>query len=422
MDPYASMPEPVRRAWERSLTSGRAALSRRRLLRAASLTAGGAALGACGIPPAKGTGGSEEREPDHSREERVLTFANWPLYIDVDDRGGTGGETDGDTDGKRRPTLDRFERRHGIAVTYIEDINDNNEFYGKIKPRLAAGDDIGRDLICVTDWMAGRIIRQGWAQRLDPANLPHAVTNLEDRFRAAAHDPGRQYSYPWAGTACVLAYNSEATGGRRITSVGQLLEDASLAGRVAMLTEMTDTVGMVMLDSGDDPEKFTERQFDAALGRVRRAVKGRQLRRFSGNDYLDELNSGDIAACLAWAGDIVQLRLDNPDVEFHIPDSGYLFGTDDLLVPTGARHRANAEALIDHYYRPREAAELAAYVNYICPVTGAREVLRKDDPRLADDPLVFPGAEMIEKGKNFRPLSEDEETAYEEKFAALIGA
>ena len=410
MDPYASMSEPVRRAWERSLTGGRAALTRRRLLRAASFTAGAGALSACGIPPAKGTRDPEAREPDHSRTERVLTFANWPLYIDVDE-----------DDSRKRPTLDRFERRHGIDVEYVEDINDNNEFYGKIKPRLAAGEDIGRDLVCVTDWMAGRLIRQGWAQRLDPANLPNAVTNLEDRFRAAAHDPGRQYSYPWAGTACVLAYNSRATSGRRVTSVSQLLEDESLAGGAAMLTEMTDTMGMVMLDSGDDPEKFTERQFDAALGRVRKAVEAKQLRRFSGNDYLDELNSGDIAACLAWAGDIVQLRLDNPDVEFHIPDSGYLFGTDDLLVPTGARHRSNAEALIDHYYRPREAAELAAYVNYICPVTGAREVLRKDDPRLADDPLVFPGEEMIEKGRNFRPLSEDEETAYEEEFAALIG-
>ncbi|WP_432107674.1 polyamine ABC transporter substrate-binding protein [Streptomyces sp. AA1529] len=413
MDLFEGLPEPVAKAWERSLTGGRAAMSRRRLLRAASLAAAGSTLAACGIPPAVGdkSGNAPEDAPDHSREEKVLNFANWPLYIDVDEKNK-----------KKRPTLDRFQRESGIKVKYIEDINDNNEFYGKIKPQLAAGQDTGRDLVCLTDWMAGRIIRQGWAQRLDPANLPHAVTNLEDRFRAAAHDPGRQYSYPWAGTACVVAYNKKATKGKRVTSVTQLLEDDSLKGRISMLTEMTDTIGLTMLDMGVDSEHFSGDDFDAAVARIQKAVDRRQLRRFSGNDYMDELNSGDIAACLAWAGDVVQLQLDNPDVEFAVPDKGYLFGTDDLLVPAKARHRRNAEALIDYYYQPREAAELAAWVNYICPVTGAQAEMEKIDKELADAPLIFPDARMIAKGKNFRPMSAKEEARYEEKFSKLIGA
>ncbi|MEW2222469.1 spermidine/putrescine ABC transporter substrate-binding protein [Streptomyces sp. NPDC006990] len=413
MDLFEGLPEPVAKAWERSLTGGRAAMSRRRLLRAASLAAAGSTLAACGIPPAAGDKGDNAPEdaPDHSREEKVLNFANWPLYIDVDEKNK-----------KKRPTLDRFQRESGIKVKYIEDINDNNEFYGKIKPQLAAGQDTGRDLVCLTDWMAGRIIRQGWAQRLDPANLPHAVTNLEDRFRAAAHDPGRQYSYPWAGTACVVAYNKKATKGKQVTSVTQLLEDDSLKGRISMLTEMTDTIGLTMLDMGVDSEHFSADDFDAAVARIQKAVDRRQLRRFSGNDYMDELNSGDIAACLAWAGDVVQLQLDNPDVEFAVPDKGYLFGTDDLLVPARARHRGNAEALIDYYYQPREAAELAAWVNYICPVTGAQAEMEKIDKELADAPLIFPDARMIARGKNFRPMSAKEEARYEEKFSKLIGA
>ncbi|OEV08530.1 polyamine ABC transporter substrate-binding protein [Streptomyces nanshensis] len=414
LDPelYEGLPDPVRKAWERSLTSGRAAMSRRRLLRLGSLAAGGAALAACGIPPAAGSGGgTERRDPDHSKKERVLNFANWPLYIDVDDKNK-----------KKRPTLNRFEKQSGVKVKYVEDINDNNEFYGKIKPQLAAGQDTGRDLICLSDWMAGRIIRQGWAQRLDPAHMPHAVANLEDRFRTAAHDPGRQFSYPWAGTACVVAYNKKATGGKKVTSVSQLLEDDFLKGRVSMLTEMTDTMGLAMLDTGIDPQKFTARDFDRTLARLQKAVDAKQLRRFSGNDYLDELNSGDIAACLAWAGDIVQLRIDNPDVEFALPESGYLFGTDDLLVPAKARHRANAEAMIDFYYQPREAAELAAWVNYICPVTGAKAEMEKIDKDLAEDTLIFPDAETIARGRNFRPMSTGEHARFENKFAKLIGA
>ncbi|MGW8377883.1 spermidine/putrescine ABC transporter substrate-binding protein [Streptomyces sp. ODS28] len=412
MDLYDGMPEPVRRAWERSLTSGRAAMSRRRLLAAGSAAAGASLLGACGIPPAKGNaGGTERRDPDHSRTEKVLNFANWPLYIDVDDK-----------DKKKRPTLDRFERESGIRVKYVEDINDNNEFYGKIKPQLAAGQDTGRDLICLSDWMAARVIRQGWAQRLDQGRIPHAVTNLEDRFRTAQHDPGRQFSYPWAGTACIIAYNKKATDGRKVTSVSQLLDDGALEGRVSMLTEMTDTVGLTMLDMGVDSEKFTDDDFDAAIARIQKAVDRKQLRRFSGNDYLDELNSGDIAACLAWAGDIVQLRIDNPDIEFAVPERGYLFGTDDLLIPSKARHRANAEALIDYYYRPKVAAELAAWVNYICPVTGAKAEMEKIDKEIARNELVFPDREMIARGKNFRPMTGEEEIRYEKKFSALIGA
>ncbi|NLU69719.1 spermidine/putrescine ABC transporter substrate-binding protein [Streptomyces sp. HNM0574] len=413
MDLYDGMPEPVRAAWERSLTHGRAAMSRRRLLRAASLAAGGGLLAGCGIPPAAGNRGGEgpEAAPDHSKKERVLNFANWPLYIDVDDKNKS-----------KRPTLDRFERRSGVKVKYVEDVNDNNEFYGKIKPQLAAGQDTGRDLVCLSDWMAGRVIRQGWAQRLDPANLPHAVTNLEDRFRTAAHDPGRQFSYPWAGTACIVAYNKKATKGKDVTSVRQLLEDDSLKGRVSMLTEMTDTMGLTMLDMGVNPERFTADDFDAALARIQKAVDSKQLRRFSGNDYLDELSSGDIAACLAWAGDIVQLKLDNPDIGFALPESGYLFGTDDLLVPAKARHQDNAEALIDHYYRPKEAAELAAWINYICPVTGAKAEMEKIDKDLAEDPLVFPDEKTVSRGKNFRPMDEKEETGFQQKFATLIGS
>jgi spermidine/putrescine transport system substrate-binding protein len=414
LDPklYEGMPDPVRSAWERSLTNGRAAMSRRRLLRLGSLAASSAALAACGIPPAQGSRGNDpEDTPDYSKKERVLNFANWPLYIDVDEKNK-----------KKRPTLDRFQRESGIKVKYVEDINDNSEFYGKIKPQLAAGQDTGRDLMCLTDWMAGRVIRQGWAQRLDPARIPNAVANLEDRFRTAAQDPGRQYSYPWAGTACVVAYNKKATKGKKVTSVAQLLEDDSLKGRVSMLSEMTDSIGLTMLDMGINPEKFGDDEFDKAIARVQKAVDGKQLRRFSGNDYLDELNSGDIAAGLAWAGDIVQLKLDNPDIEFALPETGYLFGTDDLLVPAKARHQANAEALINYYYQPKVAAELAAWVNYICPVSGAQAEMEKIDKDIAKDTLIFPDAKTIRLGKNFRPMSTDEQARYENKFAKLIGA
>lgn len=400
-------------AMRRSLTNGRGSLTRRSVLRASgvgALTLGGlAGLSACGIPPAKREG-QGPASTDHSEKEKTLSFSNWTQYIDISD------------DEKHRPTLEAFTKRTGIKVKYTEDINDNVEFFGKIKPQLAAGQDTGRDLICVTDWLAARIIRLGWAQKLDPANLPNAYANLAPQFRRPDWDPGRAYSYPWTGISTVIAYNVKATGGRKVDSVTQLLDDPKLKGRVAFLSEMRDSVGMTLLDMGKDPATVTDADFDAALGRLQKAVDRKQIRRFTGNDYTADLSKGDIAACLAWAGDLIQLQVDNPDIRFAVPSAGYMTSTDNLLVPAQARHKTNAEKLIDYYYELPNAAELAAYINYVCPVDGVRDELTKIDPDLASNTLILPDKAMAVKSHAFRSLSSEEETAYEEKFGKLIGA
>ncbi|MEV5882980.1 spermidine/putrescine ABC transporter substrate-binding protein [Streptomyces sp. NPDC052020] len=400
-------------AVRRGLATGRTGPPRRSLLRSGAggvLAAGGlGTLSACGIPPAGKTGGGVPAE-DHSAKEKQLAFSNWTEYMDVDDSG------------RRHPTLEAFTRRTGIAVAYTEDINDNNEFFGKIKPQLAAGQDTGRDLIVVTDWLAARLIRLGWAQKLDPANLPHAFANLSPQFREPDWDPGRAYSYPWQGISTVIAYNEKALDGVEVTSVSDLLDNARLKGRVGLLTEMRDTVGMTLLDMGKDPGRFTDDDYDAAIARLQRAVDQGQIRRFTGNDYTSDLSKGDFAACLAWAGDVVQLKADNPDIGFLVPDSGYITSSDNLLIPSRARHKTNAERLIDYYYEPEAAAELAAYINYVCPVDGVREELAKIDADAADNPLILPDKAMQAKSRAFRSLSPAEETACETKFAKLTGA
>ncbi|MFJ4865032.1 spermidine/putrescine ABC transporter substrate-binding protein [Streptomyces sp. NPDC088748] len=401
-------------AMRRSLTSGRGALTRRSLLRASgvgALTLGGlSTLAGCGIPPAKREGDAAAASDDHSAGEKEINFSNWTEYMDTSE------------DEKSRPTLEEFTKRTGIKVKYTEDINDNVEFFGKIRPQLAAGQDTGRDLIVVTDWLAARIIRLGWAQKLDPAHLPHAYANLIPQFRTPDWDPGRSYSYPWTGIDTVIAYNEKATGGKKVDSVTQMLDDPSLKGRVGFLTEMRDSVGMTLLDQGKDPATFTTADFDEAVGRLQKGVDKNQIRRFTGNDYTSDLDKGDLAACLAWAGDIIQLQAGNPDIKYAIPAPGYITSSDNLLVPAKARHKANAEKLIDFYYEPEIAAQLAAYISYVCPVEGVKDELAKIDPALADNPLIVPDKAMAAKAHAFRSLTSEEETAYEEKFAKLIGA
>lgn len=401
-------------AIRRSLTSGRGALTRRSLLRASgvgALTLGGlAALTSCGIPPAKRAGDTTVASDDHSGQEKEINFSNWTEYMDTSE------------DEKSRPTLEEFTKRTGIQVKYSEDINDNVEFFGKIRPQLAAGQDTGRDLIVVTDWLAARIIRLGWAQKLDPSHLPHAYANLSPQFRSPDWDPGRSYSYPWTGISTVIAYNSKATDGRKVDSVAQLLDDPSLKGRVGFLTEMRDSVGMTLLDQGKDPANFTTADFDGAVGRLQKGVDTKQIRRFTGNDYTADLDKGDLAACLAWAGDVIQLQAGNPDIKYAVPAAGYITSSDNLLVPAKARHKANAEKLVDYYYELPVAARLAAFISYVCPVEGVKDELAKIDPALAENPLIVPDKAMTAKSHAFRSLSSEEETAYEEKFAKLIGA
>ncbi|MEW2488724.1 spermidine/putrescine ABC transporter substrate-binding protein [Streptomyces sp. NPDC048411] len=401
-------------AMRRSLTSGRGALTRRSLLRASGMGAlalgGLGTLSACGIPPAQREGDAAAASDDHSAKEKQVNFSNWTEYMDVTD------------DGKHRPTLEAFTKRTGIQVKYTEDINDNVEFFGKIKPQLAAGQDTGRDIINVTDWLAARIVRLGWAQKLDASNLPHAYANLSAQFRSPDWDPGRAYSYPWAGIPTVIAYNSKATGGRKVDSVSQLLDDPKLKGRVSFLSEMRDSIGMTLLDMGKDPGTFTDADYDAAIGRLQKGVDKNQIRRFTGNDYTADLDKGDIAACVAWAGDIIQLQAGNPDIKYAIPAAGYIISSDNLLVPVKARHKTNAEKLIDYYYEPSVAAKLAAYINFVCPVDGVRDELAKIDQAMADNVLILPDKEMAARSHAFRSLTSKEETAYEEKFAKLIGA
>ena len=400
-------------AMRRSYRNGRASLSRRSLLRASAggaLAVGGlGALSGCGIPAAGKTQGGVSAE-DHSAKEKTVNFSNWTEYMDVDDSE------------KHHPTLDTFTKRTGIKVKYTEDINDNVEFFGKIKPQLAAGQDTGRDIIVVTDWLAARLIRFGWVQKLDAANLPHAYTNLSQQFRNPDWDPGRAYSYPWQGISTVIAYNKKALDGIEVKSISDMLDNPKLKGRVGFLSEMRDSIGMTLLDMGKDPAKFTDDDFDAAIARLQKAVDKGQIRRFTGNDYTADLTKGDLAACVAWAGDVVQLKADSPDVDFIIPDSGYLTSSDNMLIPNKARHKTNAERLMDYYYEPGPAAELAAYINYVCPVDGVKPYLAKIDKDAANNPLIIPDKAMAAKSHAFRSLSQKEETAYEEKFAKLTGA
>ncbi|MEU5552913.1 spermidine/putrescine ABC transporter substrate-binding protein [Micromonospora sp. NPDC047793] len=387
-------------------------LTRRGLLTgtlgSAALLAAGGTLAGCGTPGAQQTEAGCVSE-DLSGTEKTVAFSNWPQYMDVDD-----------DDASKRPSLDKFVTDTGIQVTYTEDVNDNNEFFGKVQNQLAACQGTGRDVMVLTDWMAARMIRLGWIQRLDKSKLPNVEANLLPSLRNRPFDVDNHLAVPWQSGLAGLAYNGRVT--REIRTVDELLTRADLKGKVTALTEMRDTMGLLLMSNGHNPADFTASQFDDALNKLKKAVDSGQIRRFTGNDYAPDLAKGDIAACIGWSGDIIQLGFDDEQIKFVVPDSGVTLWSDNMLVPNKATHKGNAEALINHYYEPAIAAQLAAYVNYICPVQGAQEEMEKIDPELAANPLIFPDEAILSKARVFMALDEQQEREYETKFQQVIGA
>ena len=338
---------------------------------------------------------------------KSLTWSNWPLYIDIDEKT------------KTHPSLVKFEQHYGTHVKYLEDINDNDSFFGKIEGPLSQGQSIGRDLVVMTDssGLPQRMIQLGWLEKLDKSAIPN-IKNLVPSQRHPSWDPNREYSLPWQSGMTGIGYDPKLTGGP-VTSIHQLLTDPKLKGKVTMLTEMSDSVGVTMLANGDDPSNVTNATFDKAISTMQSAVSSGQIRQFTGNDYASLLANGDIYACLAWSGDMVQLQADHPGLKWVIPTDGGMTWTDNMLIPKGG-NVYGASVLMNWYYRPDIAAMVEDYVNYICPVLGADKVLLKSDPAVAKNPLIFPTPEMYANVHQFDPKALNNQT-YKQKFQTLIG-
>jgi spermidine/putrescine transport system substrate-binding protein len=391
-----------------------AKLSRRSVLLGA---AGLATLAACGTgsstPSGSGGGGSTAAAKpspaaDRSATEKVVNWANWTLYLDYDE------------DTKKYPTLEAFQKQTGIKATYAEDIDDNDTYYGKIQSQLRNGQDIGKDLIVFTDWMAARCIRSGFVQQLDQAQMPNAK-NLLPALQNVDFDPGRKNSMTWQSGFGVLAWNKEKVPGG-LKNVSDLWKP-ELKGKVEVLSEMRDTIGLIMLEQGVDISKnFTSAQYEAAIDELQKHIADGQIRQVKGNSYKEDLISGDAFAVIGWSGDIFQINAENGDKwGLTLPEAGGTLWSDNLLVPVGSPHKTNAEKLINYYYDPKVAATVEAYVNYICPVQGAKEEMEKIDPDLAASPWIFPDDATLANAKVFRTLTPDEETQYSESFQKVIG-
>lgn len=400
----------------------RTSISRRNLLVAGGVGAGAATLVACGAgttststetsATASATAGEASATPtpepsvsDLSDSEKVIFFSNWPQYIDVSKKNPT--------------TLGDFISSTGIDVVYTDDINDSNEFYAKVRTNLEQGRSIDRDIVVLTEEGVELFIDSGFAAPLNKELIPNWV-NLLPSLKDVPFDPGREYSLPWQSGFTGIGWNTpllkRELGVKKITSLDQFF-DPKLKGRITILTEMQDSMGLVLNWLGYDMANFTQEQFDEALEVLVQKVDDGFIRQVTGNDYIAALDSGDAIASIGWSGDVIAL---GKKFGFSIPDSGGMLWADNMLIPSVATHKSNAEKLMNYYYDPVVAARLAEWVQYVCPVAGAQEAMADIDPDLVDDPWIFPTPELLATVSEFMTLGVETRMAYDRQFQKAV--
>jgi spermidine/putrescine transport system substrate-binding protein len=390
---------------------GGRALSRRRFLRDAGMGTGlgviaGAALSACGaggLAPAA----FPPPGPDRSAQDKVVRFANWPLYVDT-----VPGHP------HEHPTLAEFTRRTGIKVDYSVPITGNEQFFGQIGISLAMGRNPGYDMAVLTDWMVAELLHLGWAETLSPARVPNARRLLQQLRNWPV--PGvSHYSLPWVGGFTGIGYNLSVTH-RPVTGMRDLLTSPELHGKVSLVTDFRDVIGLLMLDLGIDPADFTHAEFSRAVAVLSAAVRSGQVRAVT-NYYPPALIRGTTAACVAWAGDILFAQPHHPEVRFTWPRAGGMLWTDNMVILAHAPHRQNAERLMNFYYDPLPAAQLAVWNKYLCPVLGAEEPMRHIDPGLVTEKFVFPTPRVLRNGHYFQLLTPAQNASYNNAYATAVG-
>ena len=364
-----------------------------------ALVAGAGALGGAALLSSCGSGGEEAASTTGS-----VRWGNWPLYLDYND------ET------QLYPTLEAFTESTGIAAEYFEDYNDNDEFFGKVQAQLKLKQDIGYDIVCPTDWMAARWIRLGYTHKFDKTNIPNAG-NILDTLASPSFDPMREQTLTWQGIMGGFGWNTEKVPGG-VRTLDDLFAPAN-KGKIVVLSEMRDTIGIILRSRGVDLQTVTEDQFMSAVEFLQQKISDKWIRGVKGNEYAEDLKSGDAIAVIGWSGDMFSLKNDyDGKFDFAIPESGGTISGDNLVIPytATAEAKANAEKLINWYYDPAIAAEVAASVNYVTPVKGAQAEMEKFAPELVDNEFIFPTEKTMANLSVFRALTPAEETSWSEAF------
>ncbi|MFC7533730.1 spermidine/putrescine ABC transporter substrate-binding protein [Actinoplanes sp. GCM10030250] len=365
-------------------------LGRRDAMRLGGLSAMGAFLAACGVegkgkPQASVAPDAVAKFWGGKTKNGKLDFANWPLYMDP-----------------KKPELAAFTKKTGITVKYDEVIQEMGPWFAKVQPQLSAGQSIGYDLMVITNSIQfGQFRDSGFLAPLDHSKLPNYAANAAKSYAQSSYDMGNVFSIPWASGITGIAYDESKTG-RPITKLADLW-DPAFKGKVGMFRDVQELGNFGLLAAGLTPAKSGEADWKKAAAKLQEQKDAGIVRSYYDQSYVDALGKGEVWITQAWSGDIFQKNVsDGTNFKFVIPEEGGTIWTDNMSIPVTAANPVDAITLMDFFYEVENAATLAEYINYVCPVPAAQEVMRAHAAKLSGDdkaaltlvaesPLVFPG-------------------------------
>ncbi len=338
-------------------------------------------------------------EDDGSPASGKLRISNWPLYM---------------ADG----FVAAFQTATGLTVDYKEDFNDNEEWFAKNKEPLSRKQDIGADLVVPSEFMAARLAGLGWLNPISESRWTNRK-NMRPDLLGSKVDPGRKFTAPYMSGMVGIAYNRAATG-RDLTKVADMW-DPAFKGKLSLLSDMRDGLGMFMMSQGGSPEDPTLPDVQKAVDIIKEQKDRGQIRRFTGNDYADDLAAGNIIVAQAYSGDVVQLQKDNPDLKFVIPETGSSTFVDTMVIPYTTQNQKAAEEWINYIYDRANYAKLIAATKYVPVLSDMTAELNKIDPELANNPLINPPKETLAKLKAWAPLTDEQTQEFNKAYAAVTG-
>ena len=349
-------------------------LSRRRFLQGSAMAGFAAFLAACtgtktgaSTPPSTAASASAPAAASASVEPTAsvaatpkvvtgpLKFANWPAYIDLAGKAGDEGVYAPGSS----PSLEEFKKQFKVDVDYEEKIGDNSAFVETIKPALVGKLPTGWDLVVLTDWMASKIVANGWAEKIDQANVPNCVANIRDALKGSSWDATNDYHYPWQSGMTGIGFNAKTLKANNIKEPTKIADLWNIpSDKVTFLSEARDTFGLVLLKLGvnADGATTTPEQLQQAAADIQPLVDGGL--RFTGNEYLQDFGQKKVWAAFVWSGDLASSG--GPDDKFVFPEEGTLIWTDNMLIPKGAANKYTAELMMNYVYDPKVAALLEA--------------------------------------------------------------
>ena len=328
---------------------------------------------------------------DRGTEEQQLNFYNWDTYI---------GET----------TLGDFQASTGVEVK-MDLYADNAELFAKMREG-----NPGYDVIVPTNDTVNRMWVAGLLQPLDHAAIPN-FKNIDKEFQDASFDPGRKYSMPYMWGTMGVGYRKSKVSSIDSWSAVWGPESDQYAGRIAWISEPESMIGMAMKYLGHSYNSTDPAHINAAAEQLIKYKKN--VKTIAEDNGQDLLAAGEVDIAVEWNGDITQLRSEDPDVDYVIPQEGSYYWQDCLCVPVGALHPQNAHAFINFLLGAEVGRDLAEYIEYATPNEAAR-LLTNEAYRT--NPTIFPPAEVMKNVEASIYSGEERSRLIEEAWTRVLSA